>query len=85
MKKLQKNINIKGGKMNAYELADKMDYGKYDWADEVAKMLRRQAKRIEELESKVTDLMLYMDEKALRKMCIERAINERDLWLERAD
>jgi gas vesicle protein len=41
--------------MNAYELAEKMDYGKYDWADEAAKMLRQQADRIAELEKVIKE------------------------------
>ena len=35
--------------MNANELADKLDFGKYDWADLAATMLRQQQAEIEAL------------------------------------
>lgn len=37
--------------MNAYQLADKLDFGHYDWADLCASMLRQQADRIVDLET----------------------------------
>ncbi len=43
--------------MNANELADKLDFGKYDWADLAATMLRQQQAEIEALKNRNWDLV----------------------------
>jgi small-conductance mechanosensitive channel len=54
------SIFKKGTRMNANEIADKLDMGCHDWADDAATMLRQQAEQIESLKQEGKILMQHI-------------------------